>query len=69
MYIYIHTYAYIHIIRTHQHHKNKLDSVRKIDLSSQEQMALAKQFYARNYECVNFFLAKCVLHRDTQQFT
>jgi hypothetical protein len=51
-----------------QEHKRKLDDVRKIDRSNADQMALAVKYYARNYECVNFFLANCVLPQDTQQY-
>jgi hypothetical protein len=63
----------MHISLTHtciyvQEHKRKLDDVRKIDRSNADQMALAVKYYARNYECVNFFLANCVLPQDTQQY-
>ena len=60
-------YMYIYIHHS-QEHQSKLDSVRKIDLTNADQMSLANKYYARNFECINFFLAKCVLPQETQQY-
>ena len=45
-----------------------IDSVEKLDLSSEVQLAILHQVYRHNLEAINYWLNSCVLPRETIQF-
>lgn len=48
--------------------RHALDSVIKIDLSNDLQVALLNRFYGHNFETINFWLSNVVLPVETQQY-